>query len=391
MPALSLVSPGKMALAAGAALAAIQTVPWRVAGKEADAWLADDPAVRAPLVRGVATWVAQGVRADQFATGSDRFDDEWVFGTCFMATLALSQLPPAERSPEWAGDLDASLTCLVSPAGMAFDTASWGTPAGDLDAILTADRGHAAYLGYLGLALAAAEGAGAGARWVDLGGRVNAELERRFAADPTGVFETYPGERYPVDAAMGIAALALHAKTTHGVLPEVVRSWPVGTTQRDRTTGLLVQSIEADGSRRDGPRGSGTLLAAYALGLADLTLAEDLYDAAVRELYGEIAGFGMMREYPQGVDGGGDIDSGPIVLGYGVSATGFALASARRFHDDERFAHLFATSQLFGLPTDEIDARGLVRRHATGGPLGDAILLAMFTAPRAEGREKSPR
>lgn len=391
MPALSLVSPGKMALATGAALAALQTVPWRVAGQEADAWLADDPAVRAPLTRGVAEWVAAGVSADQFKTGSDRFDDEWVFGTCFMATLALAQLAPAERSPEWAGDLDASLACLVSPAGMAFDTASWGTPPGDLDAILAAERGHAAYLGYLGLALAMAEAAGAGEGWVDLGGRVNAELERRFAADPTGVFETYPGERYPVDAAMGIAALALHARTTHAPLPAVVYGWPVGTTQVDPRTGLLVQSIEADGSRRDGPRGSGTLLAAYALGLADLTLAEDLYDAAVRELYGEIAGFGMMREYPRGVDGRGDIDSGPIVLGYGVSATGFAMASARRFHDDERFARLFATSQLFGLPTDEAGERGPTRRHGTGGPLGDAILLAMFTAPREEGPTKSPR
>jgi hypothetical protein len=66
-------------------------------------------------------------------------------------------------------------------------------------------------------------------------------------------------------------------------------------------------------------------------------------------------------------------------MGFGVSATGFALGASRAHGDREVFTALYATTHLFGAPFDE---RGK-RTHATGGPLGDAILFAMMTAPKA--------
>lgn len=89
-----------------------------------------------------------------------------------------------------------------------------------------------------------------------------------------------------------------------------------------------------------------------------------------------LAGFGAMREYPSGRSGNGDIDSGPVVLGASVSATGFALASSRLHGDRETFVGLYRTAHLFGLPVG--DSAGF--RYVSGGPLGNAILLAMLTA-----------
>ena len=86
-----------------------------------------------------------------------------------------------------------------------------------------------------------------------------------------------------------------------------------------------------------------------------------------------------MREYPRGVFGLGDIDSGPVIFGFGVSSTGFSLAGARRYGDDDAFSALYATTHVFGAPT----AVGDATRFATGGPIGDAILFAMLTAPPA--------
>ena len=126
------------------------------------------------------------------------------------------------------------------------------------------------------------------------------------------------------------------------------------------------------------PRGSGTALAAYFLGWADPALSHDLVDAMKRELYGAPLGFGALREYPRGHRGSGDADSGPLVLGFGVSATGFALGAARMNGDAALFDSLFATVQLFGAPDDRSGAR----RFVTGGPIGNAILFAMLTAPR---------
>lgn len=85
-----------------------------------------------------------------------------------------------------------------------------------------------------------------------------------------------------------------------------------------------------------------------------------------------------MRERPRADPGAGDIDSGPVILGYGVSASGFAMGPARSFGDRERYAGLYATAELFGAP-QRSERHG--HRHLTGGPLGDAVLCAMQTAP----------
>jgi hypothetical protein len=90
----------------------------------------------------------------------------------------------------------------------------------------------------------------------------------------------------------------------------------------------------------------------------------------------------VVLEHPASYDehsGRADIDSGPVVFGFGVSATGFAIGASRANDDRDAFAALYATAHLFGAPFDEAGAR----TFATGGPLGDAILFAMLTAPRA--------
>ena len=129
------------------------------------------------------------------------------------------------------------------------------------------------------------------------------------------------------------------------------------------------------GTPRDAPRGSGTGLAAYFAGFADRETAELL----ARGLFAHEAtfgGFGGIREYAEGYDGHGDVDSGPVVLGVSVSATGFALAPARAFGRRDSFARIYRTTDLFGMP---VASRGR-RQFASGGPIGNALLLAFLTS-----------
>jgi hypothetical protein len=65
-----------------------------------------------------------------------------------------------------------------------------------------------------------------------------------------------------------------------------------------------------------------------------------------------------------------------VVLGVGVSATGFTLGGARIHGDRALYTQLYRTADLFGAP----HRSGNGRRFVSGGPLGDAILLAMLTA-----------
>jgi hypothetical protein len=144
----------------------------------------------------------------------------------------------------------------------------------------------------------------------------------------------------------------------------------------DPHSGLLYQAADAaTGAPLGPPRGSGTAIAAYSLAFADRALSEHLY-AGLRRQAVNLLGFGMMREYPSDHAGTGDIDSGPVLFGVGVSATGFALAAARLHGDDALFTRLYRTTELFGVPLGDSTSRHFM----SGGPLGNAILLAMTTA-----------
>ena len=119
----------------------------------------------------------------------------------------------------------------------------------------------------------------------------------------------------------------------------------------------------------------------YFLSFVDQQLAAELYQAARRELTGNVIGFGLMQEYPASSPGGfGDIDSGPVIMNYGVSPTGFMIAGTRIFGDRDYFKQLYRTSVLFGAPLKLGDDW----EYVAGGPLGNAIMFAMLTAVPAE-------
>jgi hypothetical protein len=244
---------------------------------------------------------------------------------------------------------------------------------------LDGDHGHA-YLAYAALALGMA-------RLVDPAfppdlakqhDALIAAYERRLLASGTGLIETYPGEAYPTDVAAVAGAIAVHARATHTSHDAVLRHWAehVRTTQIDSASGLVIQRIDArTGAAHDSPRASGTGLAAYFAGFADREVAKLLAAGVLRQASVRF-GFGGIREYPEGHDGPGDVDSGPVLLGISVSATGFALASARMFGYEDAFVAIYRTVDLFGLPM----ANGDRRRFALGGPIGNALLLALLTS-----------
>ncbi len=368
-----------MALVLGVVL-----LPSRLAATGAAALYAGDVAAQTALARGVSE-AAPAATGDEFATGSALFDGEWLFGAEMMAAMGLGQV--AREHPalgaEYGLRVGASIDRMLAPSGAAFDTRSWGE---DAVRSLDKDRGHVAYLGYLNLAIGMHRVLDPRSRHAAVGERITRALARRLDASPLALVETYPGEIYPVDNAAAIASLSLRDAATGDDAHAATVARALDTMRAryiDPATGLLVQAVEpGSGAPRDAARGSGTLLAVYFLSFADLTLSRALWDAATRELDDTVLGFGVMREYPREVIGRGDIDSGPVVLGYGVSATGFALAGARIHGDDARFRRLFATAQLFGAPITQHGAQ----RFVTGGPLGDAILLAMTTARVAGGR-----
>jgi hypothetical protein len=335
----------------------------------ADGWI-DSGARASRHAAALDARLAAGVDIDAFGTGNARFDGEWAFASAVMAALANAQIGaahPAEREA-CAERAARAVDLLLDPDLRAFDTAAWGTDMLNLGA-----RHEHAVLGYLALALGAERLLDPAGPHADLHDRVVAALTARLGTS-NSLLATYPGEGYPVDNAAVLGAIGLHARATG-------RPVPAAATARVRRLmaehadpdGLLVQAADPrSGAPVDMARGSGTTLAAYFLGFVDPEASRALAYGARRELSKSLLGFGGMREFRDGVERGGDIDSGPLLFGVGVSPTGFAVGAARRVGDRRWARELWATTQLFGVPH-----RG---RFVTGGPLGDAIMLAMLTA-----------
>jgi hypothetical protein len=127
------------------------------------------------------------------------------------------------------------------------------------------------------------------------------------------------------------------------------------------------------------------------LALIDRPAAKELYQAYVKHFWIErevVAGF---AEWPGGRAGRQDIDSGPVLMGVGMSASGMGIAAAAAMDDRPRQRRL--CEQLAGLQqllplTLKPDATGRPsflgvipyrREYVTGFLMGDACLFYAVT------------
>ncbi len=337
------------------------------ADHDADRWFDGDAATVLRTADHLAEAMADGTTPADFWTGDPRFDGEWALVSCQMTVLSLGGLLDRfpDRRDRWSPALRACASWLASGEARQFGTAAWG-----VDALQDPEPSHAhAYLGWTAVALATA-GRHGDSQASDAGAALAARLALAVDGRPITTLETYPGEVYPPDLALVAAALAADGRHDDVLRPFLARFRAEAV---DADTGLLFQSLGPEGP----VRGSGTALAAHFLGEADPVLATALATAARARLRDHAGPFGGLREVLPGAPAARDIDSGPVVFGLSVSASGFALSSARRLGDRGWHRELFRSAHTAGLAGNGW--------FWSGGCLGNAILLTMLTAPPAAG------
>jgi hypothetical protein len=273
--------------------------------------------------------------------------------------------------------MDLCIERLLSPRVREFDVESWQS---DPIASLDTEAEHAAYLGYLNLLLSLHRVVDPQSRHAELNDRITRALASRLERSPHWLLQSYPNEVYPVDNCAVIGSIGLHARATGANHVRLLSRCAAAfrTNCIHPAPGLLRRGVDYRSAAPLGnPTGSGSMLGAYLLAFGEPELARTIYLAGRRELYCRIAGFGLLRESPGSLPPvPASLDSGPIVFGYGVGATGFAIGPSRQFEDSRAFRSLVGTAHLFGAPMTHRGRTGF----AMGGPIGDAILFAMLTA-----------
>jgi hypothetical protein len=352
-------------------------VPRTVMGREADDLFDGKLAVQEGLVRAVVADIERDVDASSFHTGSSRFDGEWALCSNQMAAMGIVQV--VRQHPElrtrYLPTVRLAVEHLLRDQTFHFAHEAWSeNPLDSLDG----NHGHA-YLGYVALAIGSLREIDPSTPYGPLHDRIVNALCRRLEHSSHGAIETYPGEAYPCDIASVVGAIGQHARITHSNRSQLIARMATiyRTRWTDQKSGYLVQSVSPlTGAPTALPRGSGTALSAWFWSFADAPLSRELAASIAHTGHASLAGFGAVREYTPGTIGLGDIDSGPVVLGMSVSATGFALSTARQQNDRARYHEIFRTTELFGVPASHHHSWHFV----TGNTLGNAIMLAMLTA-----------
>jgi hypothetical protein len=192
------------------------------------------------------------------------------------------------------------------------------------------------YLGHLNLMLGCHRLLDPASPYQALHDSLSAMLHRRLATAPNHCLESYPGGVWVPDNTVALASLQLHSDLTGSPYRAFCQQWVAYARQHltDSASGLLLSKPATRHQEAEEPRGSHigwSILFLYRFAPA--------YAAEQYRRYQEqfSTNFGVIRLYHERADsyetGIGDVDSGPLILGYSIPANAFAFGNAVALRD----------------------------------------------------------
>lgn len=306
-----------------------------------------------------------------------QFQGEWAIVSYSMTGMALGNL--AQTHPETREESAKVVTSLVDQVLAEpikkFDKARWRE---DPLETLEDGYGHIGYLGHLNLLLAAEAYLADEPEHLVLFHKVSAALTKRLEDSEFGLDYTYPSELYVPDNCAVVGSLGLYYRLFPEKKSDFVKSWLKKMERlRDQETGLLAFSVSISGEPLERGRGSGSAWNVFYLSYADPEWAQAQFKKIKEHLYQPLfLGMAGIREYPKGVEGSGDVDSGPVIFGASPAGTGFAIAGARLTNDQDFLQQMLRTSEFIGWTW----SWNSQKEFLVAPLVGDAIMLAMLTA-----------
>ena len=208
--------------------------------------------------------------------------------------------------------------------------------------------------------------------------RDSAEIALAIQNSPHPFLPSYPNQIWPVDTLPAVAALKLHTHLIDNRYDGLIDDWlPATSAYRDPATGLLPHRLDGvTGAIVEGARATSQTLIVRFMAEIDPVLAQSDYVLLREQFLVRYMGLPGVREYPHGVDKGGDVDSGPLVMGVSLSATAALLGTARALGDAELGRHLWQSAELIAIPLPTPNGR----RYLAAQPFAIANVFAAWSA-----------
>jgi hypothetical protein len=208
--------------------------------------------------------------------------------------------------------------------------------------------------------------------------------ERLEAGSP--FLESYPGQAWPVDSVVAVAALRRVGQVTGVSHDALIQKWLEGVGGRlDSRTGLIPHRVDpVTGEPIEGARGSSQSIIQRYWPMVDPEHAAESYRRFRERFVRARFGFVGVQEYPDGVTGAGDVDSGPLIFGLTLSGSAVTIGAARANGDLRLSRSILHELDVIGLP---VSWNG-ERRYLFGlMPIGDAFATWARSTPTTNGAD----
>lgn len=216
-------------------------------------------------------------------------------------------------------------------------------PGGKLEKLIDYNS-QAVYLGQFNLALGCYKLVGGDGRYDKAHKAASDALYNALAKQQGRALKSLPTLTWTFDTIPCLLSLRLYDKQTGKRRTDPIISRHLKWLQdhaTDKATNLPYSRIGgAGGGKMEPPRGCELSWRVCLMAQLDAKHAKELYKDYVKSFWldkGAVAGF---TEWPRGRGGRQDVDSGPIVMGIGTSATGFGVGAAIAAADTKRMARL---------------------------------------------------
>lgn len=175
-------------------------------------------------------------------------------------------------------------------------------------------------------------------------------ISNALKASKSPYLESYPEQCWPADMFVAIASLNNYDKIIESRYEEQITKWVKDIKkQLDPNTHMIPHKINRDdGKVLQGTRGCSIVLILRMLAEINPTFAQEQFRLFDSLFLDKTMGLPSVREYPKGTYGIGDIDSGPVILGVGFSATIVMIGTYSVYKKHELSEQQYKTIHAFG-------------------------------------------
>ncbi|WBA43488.1 hypothetical protein [Hymenobacter canadensis] len=283
--------------------------------------------------------IREGAGAGTDLAGINSQNPEWALFSLSFTAYALAsraQQQPALRPEAARYVAQAVAQALQPPIRSAFEPmAATASPIDTTGSVL--------YLGHLNLMLGCLRQLDPATRYSGLHDTLSGALYRRYGRALGGCLESYAGQRWVPDNTVALASLALHSQLTGSPYHRAARRWVARARQHylDPKTGVLASQVDAQGQPQEEARGSMVGWSIWFLARFDPEFARQQYQRYQQHFSTNLGVLRLYRERAGAyTTSAGDLDSGPLLLGYSMPANAFAFADAVALHDQRNAQRL---------------------------------------------------